>query len=84
MSMLTKTQIEEARDEVLAEEQHGWDFIFDPNVDSWFSDISKEDRDLIVSIIGNEFINIPFDKWGKKEHDQMQILLYISACILKL
>jgi hypothetical protein len=82
--MLTKTQIEEARDEVLAEEQHGWNFYFDPNVDSWLSDISKEDKDLIVSIIGDEFINTPFDKWGTREYDQMQILLYICAIILKL
>lgn len=81
--MLTKGQIEECYNRSVGSE---WllNWAGAPDMKAWLDNIDQSDIDLILYIIGDEFIHTPFDKWTRKEYLQMETLVDIRANVLDL
>jgi len=81
--MITKKQVQESLDRV---SNDSYRLTFIPPIDpySYKSLVSDKDWNTIVSVVGDDFLNVDSYNWSDKERTQMETIIDILANILDL
>lgn len=79
--MITQEVVQETWERIQNDDYH---LIFStyPDPYQYATEFTPDDWSLVLSVIGQDFLNTPFDDWGHSERIQMETVVDLCANVL--